>query len=153
MAFRYTRQSWDVSTPYCTVTSNVESMVDAAAAGGLEKMLKNRRRLGVRGVMAQQMEAMETRAEFNARMGALCYDVGLLVLGITDQLLRDFAGTVWLRSRTEPTPLALALSGLLLCLVDSGLCAELIPHLFALLYKWVYGQANIEFALPHSVTL
>lgn len=88
LVFRYQRMSWDISTPYCTVTANVESMVDAAVAGGMDKLLKNRRRLGVRGVMAQQMEAMETRAEFDLRAGALAHDVALLVLGLTDQLLK-----------------------------------------------------------------
>lgn len=148
--FRYHKDALDVSTPYCTTSANVDSLVDLAQ--GVDVLHKTRRRLGLRGVMAQQQLDASTQDDGTLRMGVLAFDVGLLVLSASHDLFADFGDVLWIGQRLEATPEAGAMVNVIMALLDGQCCAEIAPHVFALAHKWCKGQGPALFTVLKSET-
>lgn len=147
MTFKYRPNLPDLSTPFCTASNNVESLVDWQQPGGMEKIQKLRRRLGVHGVTSLQAGAatVESPEQLNRRLGFLAHDVGVLLLGLANDVLDDFAAAVRVGSRPLASNPARQVAGFLLCLVNVQMCAELARPLFQLQARWLLQQGAALF--------
>lgn len=77
------------STPYCSVSSNIDALMDIAKFGA-SACLKVRQRLGVRGVTAQQTnDSVDEAEETTKRHTYLSHSTVLFVARCLDNVMSD----------------------------------------------------------------
>lgn len=141
----------DFSTPYCTTSSIIDSLVDISKPEAAAGALKVRTRFGVRGVMAQKTSSQQEDDEPYRKKFLVSYSCWL-ISSFVHNMLDDFSEQVMLESLAKSNEISSSIFGLLQLLLENAICSENVKNVFALLSKFVRGNGGAMFRAHRTET-
>lgn len=143
----------NLSTPFLTVSGNVDSLMDMPKHG-LAGLLKTRARLGIRSLLAPPGSSEgETQQDAWIRFKYVSHHVIVLILKCCNDFMSHF-DAIWARapasisaqaSAVDAPPISLQMANLLCSLLTARLSFQVMPNMFETLKRFVFEQGAAMF--------